>query len=501
MRCPFCGKHSDGDICPFCGMDKRIADKIRHTADRFYRAGYQAACINDLYTAECNLKKALYYNGEDTRTLNLLGLVYNRTGQIGEALKLWQKSVSLDERRDNRAWTYLDDVRKRASRLAAKEEAVRLYNEALEQARAGSLDFAIARLKKAGSLNKHNVKAHLLLSLCYIEQKRYNQALSALEKAARMDPFHPLVARYRSLIAGLAEQGIVDAEDEDVQDVSESHGVRAGLTEPDMTEIFGSGKGRRVRLRNWHQTLSQIGMFILGAACMFAFIYTLKIPDEVIRMREETASMQESVQQMEEATEQMQQDLLKARQYQYDAEQANVSLKKEVEDLTKELQEAVESNVDDALAQAVITYLNGDYMTLLTDLSRIDRDLLTESGRTLYDTLEKSLDYVSDQMYQSGYEDFMAAQDAEGEEQKQLLQAAEKKLTIALRNSEEETNQWYMARYYYGCVRYWQEEYQEALAVAQDLIDRYEHDDDYSSLIHGLYEDASAALQEESDNE
>ena len=495
MRCPFCGKHSDANICPFCGMDKSLEAKIRHTADRFYREAYARVTSGDLSTAADLLEKALFYNGKDTRTLNLLGLIRYRTGEIGDAMRLWERSVELDERRDNKARGHLADVRKRETRLRAKLEAVRLYNEALEQCKSGSLDYAIARLKKAGSLSRHNVRVQLLLALCYIEQGRYKAAIACLDKVKRVDPLHPVLARYRKWITDLAEQGETDAEDDDIQDVSETHSIRQALTEPDLNEIFGSGKNRRVRLRNWHTTLSQIGMFIMGAACMFAFIYTLRIPDELSRLRQEAADMREEVAQKEEAAAQMQQDMLKAQQYEYEAEQRNTELKRQVDQLTQDLDTMGAVDMDDALARAVITYLNGSYSDLIVELDLIDRESLTEDGKKLYDILAGALNAGAADLYESGTEDFFAAQEADGEEQEKLLSQAYLKLNRASSHLEEETHEWWMASYYLGCVLYWQGQYQEAQTLAQDLMNRYWNvGDEYYNLLVSLNNDAEEAL-------
>ena len=262
-----------------------------------------------------------------------------------------------------------------------------------------------------------------------------------------------------------------------------------------MTELFGTGRSRRVRLRNWHATLSQIGMFIVGAACMFTFIYTLRIPHELSTLRRETAEMQEEVKKREEAAAQMQADMLKAQQFEYEAEQRNVDLKRQVDQLTQDLEAMSAVDMDDALARAVITYLNGSYVDLIVQLDLIDRDSLTEDGKRLYDILSSSLSYGANELYQSGYEDFLAAQQADGEEQEDLLNKAYMKLERAAGHLEEETTEWWMASYYLGCVRYWQGDYQGASNTAQELMSRYWNvGDQYYQLLILLYNDAQEAM-------
>ena len=495
MKCPFCGKHSDAVICPFCGMDKRLEERIRHTADAFYRKGYQAVTAGDLSGAAGLLDQALFYDGKDTRALNLRGLIYYHTGEIGEALTMWQRSLDVDERVENRAHIYLNDLKKHESRLHSKQEAVRLYNEALEQVRSGSLDFAIARLRKAVSLNRHHIKSQLLLALCHIEQKHYKQALSALDRVTHIDPLHPIAARYRRWITELAEQGQTDAEDDDIQDISEHSRVRRAMVEPDLTEIFGAGKNKKVSLRNWHSAVGQIVMFVLGALCMYAFIYTLKIPDELADLRRSNAELKESEEQQAASLERVQQELLKAQQYEYEAEQKNSENERKVKELEAQVAELSDMELSDVLAKAVLAHLDGRDSEMILLLADIDINDLENSSRDLYEVLMSSMTENVDGMYYDGRYDYQQAKAEEDEtERERLLNSAYGALKIAMEFSEPMTSQKYYASYYFADTCMMLGRYQEAVDASQELLDTYiARDDFYDDTVY-LNEQARAAL-------
>lgn len=488
MRCPFCGKHSHSDICPFCGLDKRLEVRIRHTADGFYRRGYEAASGGDYYGATRCLQKALRYDGRNTQTLNLLGLVYYQTGNIGEAVQLWQRSLRLEDREENRAHQYMKELHQHESHYRAMRDAVKLYNDALEQCKNGSLDYAVARLKKAVSVSKGFVKAELLLTLCYIEQHQFKKALAILEKVQRQDPLHPQIARYRRLIALMAQEGQEDAQELDVQDVSDSISVRSSLTEPDLLEIFGTGKNKHITLRNWHNTLSQIGMFAAGAVCCLAFVYTLLFPARVDTLQGRVVSLEADNAALSADKEQLQQELLGAQQESYQIEQSRT----ELENQLKLLQNSTDGSMDGGLAAAVTLYLNNQYEECAKELLAIQADELEDADAALYARLREGLADRSESLYQEGYQAYVDAQETEGEARKELFNTAVEKLLVAQEFLENGTSQQYYAMYYLGRAYYFQEEYAKARDQMERFLTVYLEEDELRDAAQQLYYDAES---------
>lgn len=479
MRCPFCGKHSHADICPFCGMDKRLEARIRHTADACYRLGYRAASCGNYYDAGLYLEKALRYDGRSIQILNLLGLVCWQVGDGGRAVHLWKKSIQVDAREENRAHQYIADVEKRGSQWKAMQESLRLYNEALVQCRSESLDYAVARLKKALSLNKNFVKGELLLALCYIEQHHFKKALSLLEKVQSQDPFHPMIARYRRIITEMAEAGHEDAQELDVQDVSQSISVRSAMKEPDMEEIFGVGRSRRVTLRNWHNVFTQIGMFVLGAVCCLAFLYTLFFPAQVDTLRSDVTSLKAEITSLNTDKETLQTQLLQSQQSLYQADESVKKMEAEIAELEAEIA-ASKGSVQEGLATAASYYLNGDYEDCAAALQNIVIEDLAEAELNLYDRIREGLaESMGSDVYTEGIEAYNTGE----------YETAVEKLNQAVEFLEG-SEQKYEAMYYLGQSHFMMENYAEAEALMLDFLDEYTEEDDLRALAQQLYYDA-----------
>lgn len=187
MRCPYCGQEiSNESYCKACLNPVSWAKAFYRKSDLYYNAGYKAAKCRDLSMAEKYLLKAISANKYHVEARNLLGLVYHEAGRIGEALKQWIISSSLNKE-DNLAVEYIKMMQKEPKKLEHCNEAVRLYNTALGYVKQKNTDMAIIRLKKAVSLSQKFVKARVLLSLCYMYDKQYGKAKEILRKTLLID--------------------------------------------------------------------------------------------------------------------------------------------------------------------------------------------------------------------------------------------------------------------------------------------------------------------------
>lgn len=495
MRCPFCGKHSETQVCPFCGMDKGLEDKIRHTADRYYREGYRTLASGDCYGAIQQLKKACHYDASNINTLNLLGLAYYRVGEIGEAYRMWNQSIQTDSREENRAYRYMKDLDEHESRKTSMAESIRLYNEALVQCQNDSLDYAVARLRKAVSLNKYYVRAELLLALCYIEQKRFRRAISVLKKVQHHDPMNPMLGRYRTLITRLAEGGQEDAEDQDVQDISEERSVQEELKEPDLIEIFGSSK--KITIRNWHNTVSQIGMFIMGGLIMLAFCFTLFFPDQVDDLKGQVTDLNAENRALTADKEALQQELLSAQQLEYEHTQQETGYASQVKALQEELDALKEAGKIDAspIASAAAAYISGDSKECAMVYMAIDSEYLSESEMKLYELIRTNMSgMASASVYETGFQAYLDAQETDGTEQEDLFKEAIADLSMCAAFMEENSDVRFNAMYYLGRALYLYGDYENSVRVLESFMNLYTEQDELLSMAEEVYYNASAML-------
>ena len=166
MKCPVCGYiFKSGNVCPDCGTDIVLYNKTRAISDRLYNAGLKCANDRDLTGAIDSLKKSVMVNKFNTKARNLLGLVYFEKGLVADALREWVMSSNLDKQ-DKTAGEYLEKLQKNARELEKMNDALRLYNLAIQYMGQHSEDLALIQLKKAIAYNPKLVDAYNLAALC-----------------------------------------------------------------------------------------------------------------------------------------------------------------------------------------------------------------------------------------------------------------------------------------------------------------------------------------------
>ncbi len=220
QKCLYCGEPvSTNGYCTSCRLSQSFLRKAMNTSAYHYNIGLERAKARDLSGAVESLLASLRYNKMNIRSRNLLGLVYYEMGEVVPALGQWVMSVNYQVEK-NPAVRYLKEVRDDVKGLERASQAAREFNQALEHARQHSFDLAVIPLKKAVSLNHNFVKAHLLMALIYIEQKRKGLAKKHLSKVLSVDRTNVMAQRIlremgekEETIVRLAEQGEVAAEE------------------------------------------------------------------------------------------------------------------------------------------------------------------------------------------------------------------------------------------------------------------------------------------------
>lgn len=289
----------------------QMEQRLLSTSEKYYRSGLSKADAGDLSRAANDLKKALQYNKYNENARNLLGLIEFQRGELGEAMKQWSISEYYNKSH-NRATYYLHEIKTEPELLTKMNESIHLYNEAREMAIKGSVDFAIARLRKAVHLNPRYVKAQLVLALCYIENKHFKTALRVLDQVAKVDPLNPDAMRYRLYIARQMKEGTEDASISDIQDLSNDLYVQQALPDPDKGDIFKESRRHRKALRNMGEPLMQMALFFAGVLCCFGFMQTLWYPDQVRDLKDQVITLELSQSKLRTEKEQLQQEILRA---------------------------------------------------------------------------------------------------------------------------------------------------------------------------------------------
>lgn len=200
MKCPNCGfEFFEGFHCPDCGVDVYVFRKARSASIRLYNEALGLAGEKDLSGAAANLEQSLLFDKNNVQARNLLGLIYCETGRIGDALKHWIISTSILPE-GNAASSYIDYLQKNGREMEKCNDAIRMYNQAINYLKQGSDDLAIIQLKKSIDNNPDFLDAYNLMTLCCIEDKNIKRALHFNDIVLRRDIRNPIALHYAQLI-------------------------------------------------------------------------------------------------------------------------------------------------------------------------------------------------------------------------------------------------------------------------------------------------------------
>ena len=423
MNCPVCGKQSPGSRCPACGMTASALARLKATSRKLTADGLHRAAEMDFDGALEFLNRALRYDKTNAEARNLIGLICWRRGEAAESVRQWTLSLEFQPDK-NRAQAYLQDVKKNERQYAALGESLRLYNEALEQARKGDMEFACARLRKALNLNKNFVRAYLLMALCCIQSNNLKKAEAALDKAAKIEPLRPEIGRCRSFLREKRASGQTDAGQE-IRDLSRNFYVQQTLHEPDLKEISEGKRDRKVSMRTWSGPIMQLLLFVLGVLCCFGFTATLYVPAKTDAYRQEALEAKSSLevlqQQGKDFEAQLQEKDKAIAEYKKQAEQ----YQQEMEALRQEYQENQAGDQEILLLEAAEKRINSDYFGAADVLVSIDADKLSEEEKDFFDKLFASVQPRVVGTYSgTAYSMYEQAEALEGEAKTEALEEA-----------------------------------------------------------------------------
>lgn len=209
MKCPNCGfDFSEGFRCPRCEMDSFVFIRTRNISIRCYNSALIKANAQDLSGAIDDLQQSLLFDKNNIQARNLLGLIYCEMGRIGDALTHWIISTSF-VKENNPAVGYMDFLQKNGRAMEKANDAVRMYNQALQYLKHGSEDLAIIQLKKSIDSNPDFIDAYNLLILCCIDENNTKRAQSFIDLVLKKDCKNPIALHYAKILYPDNENGFI----------------------------------------------------------------------------------------------------------------------------------------------------------------------------------------------------------------------------------------------------------------------------------------------------
>lgn len=243
-------------------------ERCDKAANSCYNEGLYRARERALSAAVPYLKRALQLNKRHMDARNLLGLIYFEMGEVGDALKQWVVSMSLNPE-DNRAVVYLDEIQRKKGRLKTYTHMINRYNAALELARHGSKDTAVHQLSGVVSDHPNYVRAGLLLALLLMEAEEWERAEQYLNQVLEIDASNPDGLRYLKITRDHTRRAVTRRErrEKELEKNSYSHRQMTDdevIIPPTYQESTG-----------W-QTIMNIGIGLLIGAAAILFLYMPK---------------------------------------------------------------------------------------------------------------------------------------------------------------------------------------------------------------------------------
>ena len=269
MQCPNCQKkYKKGTVCPACSIDIVLYRGTVRLSDKLYNKGLSKLHNGDLTQGIELLSRSVSVNKNNIQARNLLGLALFEIGHIGDALKHWVISQSM-QKEDNPAVRYIEEARRNSRALEALSDAVAKYNQAITYLKQKSDDLAIIQLKRAVELNPRFIDALNLLALCHLIQNNRERAAAAAERVLAVDAQNTIALNYLSIInPNRAKQ-----DTRKLQTFS-LPGRKSGSAKTIPT--YKTVAMHEKKPRNFRFDI--ILALVLGMACSFAIVYILFYP-------------------------------------------------------------------------------------------------------------------------------------------------------------------------------------------------------------------------------
>ena len=386
MICYRCNNEAENhDICPVCGTDLHVYQKVLRLSNMYYNDGLQKAEVRNLSGAIISLKRSLKFNKYNIDARNLLGLVYYEMGETVDALSEWVISKSYKQD-DNIAGRYLDELRQNRAQLEEINQTIKKYNQALLYCKQDSKDLAIIQLKKVLSLNPRLVRGHQLLALLYMQEDRLEQAKKCLRNAGKIDANNTTTLRYlKEVNAKLRERNVGKKKKEE-----------------DLIS-YQSGNETIIMPNRFHDSSlsSTLSYMVIGLVVGILVIGFLVVPGVKRDAREEVKA-----------------ELVAANDSLATSAQTISSLEKQVQDLQEQLTSLTgidgvlpeQTAAYEALLGAYVSYVGNDHVKAGELIVSVDKTQLSEEANATYKTVWDAVtpSYFS-RVYSDAYAAFAAA--------------------------------------------------------------------------------------------
>ncbi|MGN0135140.1 tetratricopeptide repeat protein [Anaerotignum sp.] len=389
MKCPNCGfEFFEGCHCPGCGVDVYVFRKARSASIRLYNDALSLAKEKDLSGAAANLEQSLLFDKNNVQARNLLGLIYCETGRIGDALKHWIISTSILPE-GNTASSYIDYLQKNGREMEKCNDAIRMYNQAINYLKQGSDDLAIIQLKKSIDNNPDFLDAYNLMTLCCLEDKNIKRAQHFNDIVLKRDIRNPLALHYAQLLGNSSSTSVLKKQEKAKSVV----GMKKTDSNPPIPRYKRKEKANSVLEKR------DLLAFLVGIAVSAIVILVLIVPALNESKNTKIKELETAVENYAGETNMTPEEVLSMRTELSKLQEENKLLRSE---------ENKQANLE-LLETAVSQMTDGDYEACVTTLDSIDTVSFSEEDLAKYNSV-KTTAYpkAADSYYTKGKSQFLS---------------------------------------------------------------------------------------------
>lgn len=356
-----------------------LYSKIIYKSNSYYNDGLRKAQVRDLSGAIISLRECLSLYKKHTDARNLLGLVYFEMGETARALAQWIVSRNNDNRKDNPALYYIEQVQSNQASLETTNQTLKKYNQALQYTYQGSYDLAIIQLKKVLSINERLISAYQLLALVYAETGEFEKSRRTIVKGLRIDRNNTKLLSYLEEIDMILHE----------LDVQSQDGKKKNVKKPGV-DVMSYESGMDTIIQPVHEKeragFSSVVNIIIGIVTGVAVCYFLILPAKIDQKTAEfDTKLIEVSDKLSEEQAMHQQDLIALDESEAERDKLN-------DKLAKALGQNGNVRPEDYIIKAALAYVSRDsgsqeVMEVLENIPKEELSSQTADFKGLYELL------------------------------------------------------------------------------------------------------------------
>lgn len=345
--------------------NKELYRKIKNISDYNYNKALDLVNISDISGAiEC-LRKSIQFDKKNYQARNLLGLLYYHIGEYVNGMAQWVISMN-QQPKDNIANHFMKELKREQDDLDKIDNNIRKYNSCIGYINDEAYDLAAIELGHVISNDETWIRPMILQGILFLREGQYVKARKPLRQVLKIDKGNIKAKLLLNIMKrdNFTSSSLYDSEkSEQESSYSYSHGNETIIQPQDSSSVKIAKK--------W---------LYIGATALITFIisWVLILP---ARIKSQTKANRETIKAYQEELQAIGDEKNKLEEQEKQKAKAEADAKKNAKknfEMLSSLKEKIDSK--EYKAQEVFE-----------ELSKIDKNTLTEEAREIYNYVASSI--------------------------------------------------------------------------------------------------------------